>query len=142
MRPIRLRVSDAHQHRHLARVEKTFEGAHMGVECDPVVHRDYILAAKSHARTIVVIQSVLVGYDRVQVVVATRELEDDQILCSAVPIVAIRCHFLSPAHLCGVFRINSTGSRVSKRSIGISRWPGPFLRPRSPAATDLMRDPQ
>src|SRR5258708_6293973 len=53
-------------------------GPHAGVQTDIVVQEEYLVFRERDSRAIVPIQWVLIGHNRIHVVVPTRELEDDQ----------------------------------------------------------------
>ena len=93
------RISDTHDYRHLVVVIQPFERAHVGVERDTVVERDDLLAAKSHDWSVVVVQSVLVGNDGIQIVVSSGKLDYNQVFRPAVAPVTVCGHLLTPGFL-------------------------------------------
>ena len=68
-------VADAVDHRHLALVVELLEGAHGGSEAKLIVHLDDLVLLVVHGGAVVVVQALVVGDHRVEIVVAAGELQ-------------------------------------------------------------------
>ena len=64
--------------RHLPLVVHVADGAHAGVQTDIVVQEEYLVFRERYARAVVPIQRILVGHNRIHVVIPAGELEHDQ----------------------------------------------------------------
>ena len=69
-------VADAVEHRHLALVVELLDRPHVGVEGHLVVDLDALFQVVAHRGAVVHVEGVVVGDDRVVVVVAAGELQD------------------------------------------------------------------
>ena len=69
VRPHRVRIAHPMDDRHLPLVVHVTDGAHAGVQSDIVVQEEYLVFREPDDRAIVPIQWVLVGNNRVQIVV-------------------------------------------------------------------------
>ena len=71
-------IADAVDDRHLAGVVQLLEFGQGRVEAVVVINGQYLVGGDAHGGPVVVVASVAVGYDGVQVVVAAGELDDDE----------------------------------------------------------------
>ena len=78
MRVVRLGIADAVDDRHLALVPERLDRGHAGVEAVVIVDGQDLILGDTDRRTLVVVERVAVGDDRVQGIVAAGELQHHQ----------------------------------------------------------------
>ena len=113
--PVGVGVADALNDGELALVPEALEGLHAGPQPDVVVDLDDVVLGYAHGRAIVVVVAAGVRDDRVEGIVATRELNYHEL---AVPVASVtRSH-------CDLLGVPRRGLRVVLQRIVISKFTG------------------
>ena len=107
MGPVRGRVADAVDYGDTVLVIQLFEGGHAGVQPETVIERDHIVIDNPDIWPEVLVPGIFPRDDAVQVIVATRKLDDNQHLFSLI------CHrFLPGRHNGWLSSAPATGALI------------------------------